>query len=439
MRRRSAYGIVALASVVPRLIVAAVERDDLVLHPLIIDTNFHFARTLMSSGTFGYTPGVPSADTQPLYGFFLTPLTWLFGASWLSIGLAQTMLAASTAILVYEIARLLFETRWALLAAVAATLNPYLVWHDPHVNREVLDACVAAGLVLLALLAMRSQSLRLAAVLGAIAGLAMLGNVRLAPLPLLLAGLLVWRADSRRRALFATVAVLVTAAIVISPWVVRNRLHVGCFALTTNSQALWKANNPNTYSVLASGGWIDDVPPIREPAGIVQELGGGGTRVDECARMRFYRERVLEFWREHPDQKARLAGQAFLMFWDPRARVYEVRGPEGEDLRPISVRVDFARTWVQGTFMVSVFILAAIGLFRVHRTFAVLALSLLTFQTVMAMVHTGTTRYRAPWDFLLVLLATAGVAFLSDRVRATASRFREDAPSRSLSAPVARR
>ena len=37
------------------------------------------------------------------------------------------------------------------------------------------------------------------------------------------------------------------------PWVVRNRVQVGCFAITTDAHALWKANNINTYKTLADG------------------------------------------------------------------------------------------------------------------------------------------------------------------------------------------
>ena len=44
------------------------------------------------------------------------------------------------------------------------------------------------------------------------------------------------------------------------PWVVRTKADVGCWAVTTDSRALWKANNINTYATLKSGQWIDHVP-----------------------------------------------------------------------------------------------------------------------------------------------------------------------------------
>ena len=46
--------------------------------------------------------------------------------------------------------------------------------------------------------------------------------------------------------------------------------------------------------------------------------------MDECAQMRFYRDEVVDFWREHPGEKARLAGQAARLLWQPN--VLETEG-----------------------------------------------------------------------------------------------------------------
>jgi hypothetical protein len=410
IRRRSAYAIVVAAAVIPRLLVVAHERSAVILPPELVEKNVFFARTFVHSGTFGYVPGVPSADDQPLYGFFLIPLYWLFNGHWLSIALAQTALAAATAVVVFEIARVLFDSRWAVVAAVAATLNPYLLWHDVHVGREVLDGFVAAGLVLVLLLALERRSLRLAALGGAVAGLAILGNVRLELLPAVLVVLLLFAWRTRRQGLVAAVALVLASAVVVLPWMVRNRVQVGCFTLTTNAQALWKANNVNTDRVLAGGKWIDDVPLVLPPQHIV--FGGKGqTRfTDECAAMRFYQHRVFEFWKKHPGQKARIAARGVALLWDPRAQIFDERGSNGAVLRPVSHLVNFGRIWVEGLYMGVLYALGLIGIFRAERRYVALALSLLAYQTFAAALFVGVTRYRAPWDFLLVILATAGLA-----------------------------
>jgi 4-amino-4-deoxy-L-arabinose transferase-like glycosyltransferase len=366
-----------------------------------------FAQSFVANGTFGFIAGHPSASTQPLYGFFLVPVYWLLGRHWWSVGGAQILVAVAAALLVYEIGRRFLSKRAGLLAALGATLHPYLVWHDVHVNREILDQLLGAAMVLLALLAARRGSVWLAAALGVVAGLAILSNTRLVLLPLVLAGYLVWRLG--RAALVPAALLLVVAALSVAPWVVRNRVQLGCWSITTDARALWKANTLQTYDVLARGGWIDDVPPLPN-APWTPEMQGAKWKVDhvllpvdECAQQRLYEGKVEDFWREHPGEKARLAGQATAMLWSPVARSDSEASAGGGSL---------ARRLVEPVYMGIAFALAAVGLFLVPRALAVLAVAFLAYETLAAAVFAGTTRYRVPWDFVLMLLAAAAVTRL---------------------------
>src|SRR4051794_17316325 len=121
--RRTAVAV-ALAAALPRLVVLAVERGAIL--STYTEKSDRFAQTFVSSGTFGFLPGHPSAYTQPLYGFFLVPFYWLFGRHWLVVGLAQIAVAVVVALLVYSIGKRVAE-RLAAPAAIVATLNPYLI------------------------------------------------------------------------------------------------------------------------------------------------------------------------------------------------------------------------------------------------------------------------------------------------------------------------
>lgn len=203
-----------------------------------VDKSDRFATTLVEHGTFGFLPDIASAYTQPLYGWFLAGLYLPFGHSWLAVGLAQTLVAVATALLVFEIGTMLRSPAVGLVAALLTTLHPYVVWHDVHANREVLDGLLLALLVWCVLLAYEEDWLPMTAVTGGVAGLAILGNARLAFLPVVLGVYVAWRVRPGVRAL-ATVAVLVAgAALVVSPWVARNEVEVGCYALTTDARAL---------------------------------------------------------------------------------------------------------------------------------------------------------------------------------------------------------
>ena len=360
-------------------------------------------------------PGHPSAYTQPLYGFFLVVVFWLAGFHWWSVGTAQLLVAVATSLSVFEIGRRFLSARVGLLAAVIATLQPYLVWHDLHGNREILDQLLGAAMFGLALVAgSRSARVWSAAALGLVSGLAILSNARLVLLPLALAGFVLWRGAGW----LAAAAVPVVALLALAPWVVRNKVELGCFAITTDARSLWKANNLNTYKTLAAGLWLDQVPdvpqrpPGRSPGRLPpfwvtpQEAGayygerGVVIPVPECAQSTRYEHLVFQFWEHHPGAKLRLAAQATQMLWSPRA------GLEGDQ----SANVDPLRRWAEPLYAIPLFALALAGLFIVRVAFRVLALIFVVYETAAAWVFAGTTRYRVAWDFVLAVLAAAAIA-----------------------------
>jgi 4-amino-4-deoxy-L-arabinose transferase-like glycosyltransferase len=417
--RARPYLLLVAAAVLPRLAVLLYERSGIT--GAFVDKGDDLARTFLTSGTYGFIPGHPSAYTQPLYGFFLVPLYWIFGRSWVTVGLAQMAVAAGTAIVVFELGRRFVSARAGFLAALVTTLEPYLIWHDVHMNREILDQLLAAALVLLTLSLAARPSLARGLALGAVAGLAVLGNVRLLFVPLVLAGFVL--VCMRRAALVPTLAMVLTAAIVVLPWATRNSVSVGCFTVTTDSRALWKANNPATLSTLEHGKWIDDVPgipgapPTPQDAGDLYTRTGGVVNTNECAQMRFYRHRAIDFIRDRPGEKAKLAAVATQMLWQPSVTRTEGRSGRGTFL-------DTARSWIEPVYMIVLYVLAVVGTVFLPLRLMVLALLLLGYDTLAAMLFAGETRYRVPWDFLIALSASAAALELASRwsgARATAS------------------
>ena len=414
MSRRAAYAAVAAACVLPRLAVLLYERGDVLAS--FTEKSDDFARTFVESGTYGFIPGEPSAYTQPLYGFLLIPFYALDGRNWAVVGLVQIALAVATALLVYEIGQRWLSPRVAMWAAVVATLNPYLVWHDVHVNREIVDQVLAAAMVLATLASAERPTRLRAGGLGALCGLAILGNSRLVLLPLLLLAYLVWRVGAWRRLVVPAVVLAAATALVLAPWVVRNKIEVGCAAITTDARALWKANNVETDQILESGRWIDAVPrfpgdpPTPEDAGVVYRETGEVIELDECEQMRVYQDRVVDFWREHPGEKAELAARGAGMLWDPRVT-------RNEENPGVGTWIDTLRDVPAGVAFAILFAAALAGLRYAPHSFSVLAVSLLAYQTLVAMLFVGATRYRAPWDFLLVLLAASAVPALVGRLR----------------------
>jgi hypothetical protein len=397
--RRAHLWLVAAAAIAPRLAVLLRERGAILT--AFTDKSDDFAQTFVHHGTFGFIPGEPSAYTQPLYGFFLIPIYWVFGRTWWAVGVAQIVVATATALLVYAIGARVLSRRAGVFAAVVSTFSPYLVWHDVHLNREVLDQLVAAALVLSAIIAADRRSLAWATGAGLLSGIAVLGNVRLALIPVVVAAYLVVRTGWS----WAPVAVVAAAAVAVAPWVVRNRVQLGCFALTTDGRALWKANNLQTYDLLAAGKWIDDVKdppghpfPNPEEARDIYRQSGRKIHVDECANESYYQHKAWLFVRDHPGAKAKLAGQAVRMEWDPRTTASATDSGSG-----------LIRGVAQPLYTGALFALALVGIAVGPRRFVGLAVAVLAYQTLAAIVFVGATRYRVGTDFLLALLTAAAL------------------------------
>jgi hypothetical protein len=255
----------------------------------------------------------------------------------------------------------------------------------------------------------------LAILVGLVSGVAILGNARLTALPLVLALFLLWRGSGW----VAAVAVPALALVALAPWLIRNKVEVGCWAITTDARALWKANNLNTYSVLAHGGWIDQVPDIPqrstanprwrtpEEAHGIWISNGKIIDVPECFQQAHYEHLVFQFWKHHPGAKAKLAAQATWMLWNPQV---ETGAQE--------TGVDTLRQWAEPAWMIPLYVLAIAGLFFVPPAFRALSLIFGFYETAAAWVFAGTTRYRVSWDFVLALLAAAAIDRIWKRLRA---------------------
>jgi hypothetical protein len=405
--KRAYLWLIAVVAIAPRLAVLLHERGRILT--AFTDKSDDFAQTFVHHGTFGFIPGEPSAYTQPLYGFFLIPIYWIFGRNWWAVGGAQIAVATVTAFLVYAIGTRVASRHVGTFAAILATLNPYLVWHDVHLNREVLDQLVAAALILCTLVAADRRSVRWATAAGLFGGLAVLSNVRLIFIPLVVAAYLVIRNGWS----WAPVALVVVSALTVTPWVIRNKVEVGCFALTTDGRALWKANNEQTYGLLARSKWIDDVKdppghpfPNPEEARDIYRQSGRRIHVDECANQAYYQHKAWRFVRDHPDEKAKLAAQAVRMEWDPRTTASATDSGHGA-----------IRSLAQPLYTSFLYALALVGIFVAAQRFVGLALAVLAYQTLAAIAFVGATRYRVTTDFLIALLAAGAIEWALTRRR----------------------
>jgi hypothetical protein len=110
-----------------------------------------------------------------------------------------------------------------------------------------------------------------------------------------------------------------------------------------------------------------------------------------------------------------LAAQAVVMLWSPTFSVDSDDAGRGR-------LAELGRDVVEPVFMVAVYLLAIVGAVLAPRRLVALTALLVGYNTLAAMAFAGTVRYRAPFDFLLALLAATALVRGWGRLRQRRSR-----------------
>src|SRR5207237_9314653 len=121
--------------------------------------------------------------------------------------------------------------------------------------------------------------------------------------------------------------------------------------------------------------------PNPEESRVIYQRGDGKYHVDECANESYYQHRAWLFVRNHPGAKAKLAGLAVRMEWDPRTTASATDSGHGA-----------IRRWAQPVYTSLLYAVGLLGLLFAPRRFAALAVALLVYQTLAAGVFVRATR-----------------------------------------------
>jgi 4-amino-4-deoxy-L-arabinose transferase-like glycosyltransferase len=380
---------------------------------------YHLQARLVSDGhgfinPFGYFAPLSSpahrvfqtAVHPPLYTVFLAIPARLGIESMLSQRVLTALLGAGTVFLLGVLGRRLAGDRVGLLAALLAAVSPALWVNDTVLGLETLYGF----LLVLALLALyrfwRTPGiwpLLGMAVALSLASLTRSEGILLFALVAIPTVLLVRGLTWTRRFQFLGVIALVGVAI-IGPWVVRN--------LTTFDEptvlgtgfgwVLAYGNCDATYSGPLLGYWSDGCAPKDYPPGLEE------SRVDLIAR----KEAVKYI--EHHLSRAPLVAAARV------GRVWDVFRPaQNVQLNEFYERRGHVASWavLVGYYLMMPFAIGGLVVMRRRRIpiFPMLAIALSV--TITVATSFGITRYRAPVDVVLPLLAAIAVGALWDRWR----------------------
>lgn len=337
---------------------------------------------------------VPTASFPPLYPTFLAVASWLESSATVTLRIAGAVPAAGTIVLTALLARrVLRDDRVALLAAGIVAVSPMVVATDMSLMSEVLSVPMSLLVLLLVHRLLDRRGLFDVLALGVVVGVGMLARNDVLLLALIALVLVLGTARVGWRAVLGSgAAVVLVAAAVVSPWVVRNAraLDAPTLSTTSFSSAIAGANCRASYYGDDLGGWAFECISVEER-----------TADNEVAYSDAIVERGVDYAIEHAERVPLVVGTRVLRVWgawDPTVLA--------EDEAIESRRYGWHLAgWA---FSSATIVTAVAGMVMLRRRRIALAtlLAPLLAVTGTTILAYGNQRFRAPAEPVLAILAS---------------------------------
>ncbi len=353
-----------------------------------------------------------SAWKAPAYPAWVGFWYEVLGNSATRVEYVQSFLAPISVFLTWLLARRLFDPRVAIAAAFVVAIFP-LAWEFFGLLYPEALAIPLTTLILLFFLGSQ-PSPKLAIGIGALVGVALL----IRPTSFFLfAGILVawWIASGPKRAIAMTALALGVAVLIVVPWTVRNYVVADGFIPISVQDAA-------TYGTFNEISANDPDQPYAWRYHVVttDELLVDGKPPSDSVLRTELQDRAYDYIADHPDS----VPKAF--FWNGLTRLWDVRQPKWARAEaPFEGRSTTVST--VGLVMYYVLLpLALLGLWRARQR-KELVLPILALVLAASVVFTvqGGTRYRAPLEPLIVVLACSFAVPAVSRLRGREARHEE--------------
>ncbi len=258
---------------------------------------------------------------EPLYSYLLGVLYWIAGPSLHAARLAQALIGATTAFAVLLLARRMFGRAAGWIAGLGWAVYRPALWFPTLLLKENV---FTLALVLLAIALLRTRESRRPLLawscVGLLAGIGALlrGNL-LVMIPILVLWPMARAALERQRvvsALAKCAAVLIGAALVLMPVMLRNRAVGGAFVLTTSGAGtnIYGGNNlDNPNGVATEFAWVRGVPEHEADDWRHEAERRSGKSLTPMEVSSFWLDASLKSMREHPLEHAKILGRKFLL------------------------------------------------------------------------------------------------------------------------------
>ncbi len=365
--------------------------------------------TFINVGSFVLPPTRFTSLRAPAYPFFLALVYRLFGRSYLSVGIFQSLVGASTCLLTYFIGKKLFSKRVGFLASLIIACYPYMIYHDTRIIETSLFALLTAGGILCLLKIPESPSLYNQIATGILLGLAALCRPTiLAFVPFGILWIFIYLGGKNWKKVTKIAGVIVLFLILtILPWTIRNYFVQGrIVSIATNGG----------YNFLLGNNRLTE--RVMRQMSSLENIGGMGlitgeeyrylSNLSEAERDRWFFQKGVEFINKNPATFLKLAGMKFIKLWS--WNIY----PGTDRLKRLTYSISYAPLLILSLLGM---ILSTIFADAKFKRILLLYFLFISF-TLMYMLFWASTRFRIPLDIYLAMFASYSLLFLGDSIRA---------------------
>jgi tetratricopeptide (TPR) repeat protein len=260
----------------------------------------------------------------PLYPYFLGTLYVLFGESFYLPGLIQIIIGSLSCVLIFLLAKKLFNPATGIIAGVVASFYAPLIYHDAELLIPVLIIFLDLALILLLLSAEARLHKRWWLLAGIVLGLSAIARPNIlifVPFVLLWICLKFWR-ENRNRIVPSGLFFLLGMILVISPVTFRNWMVGKDFVLISSQGGInfFIGNNPIADGKTATAGFVslplkgykDNVwiTSIR----LAEKSMGKELKPSQVSN--FWLRQGFHFIQTHPLKFLQLLGKKLYYFWN---------------------------------------------------------------------------------------------------------------------------
>ena len=357
--------------------------------------NLAAGRGFISPFVFDFFDTVtPSAGHPPLWpGVLAVPAFFGLG-SWTAQQFICALFGTAAVAAVGCLGRRVGGDRIGLIAAALAAVSPTLIARDGSLMSESLYGLLIVLALLAAYRVLDRPVSRSAAILGVLLGLAALTRGEaLLFVPFLAIPICVRarpKTVSRRRLVVVT---LVSTALTLAPWTIRNWVTFGEPVLISFNEAsvLAGANCDKTYNGPETGTWD------------ITCLAAANPRLGEAAQHAIWRRQGLDYIGDHLGDLPRVMFIRVLRTWDLHSPTAQAHG-DGRDYH-----VAVIGTWTYLLVLLPLGICGAVLLYRRRQPLLIL-ISPAVVATISAALTWGLTRLRHPADLTLLVLDAVALA-----------------------------